>query len=221
MFVVSHLTAQSRLNTYVETGKNAVSFGQYADLGADYSTSIKDWNMGALVALHFTHAGDYLLKGAKLDLSRDIIVRNRHFELGAFYQWRPFSALVSEWNLGLLTSHKTEEFLFQLGANTRVYQLGDNNEGPSSRVWEKMNLMYRIQYEHPFSEQWRMRVAVANFDHLLIQQESNPLLIAGVDYAAQPDTEVYLDLGYLQAGLMNIRVNYFGYFLRGGVRWYL
>lgn len=221
LLVVSHITAQSRLSAYVETGKNAVSMGQYADVGAGFSTDISRWSMGAMAALHLTHTGDYLFKGLKLDVSHDLTIQNKLIELGVFYRWRPFSELVSEWNVGLLASHQTEKFFYQLGVNTRVYQLGGDYEGPSSRVWEIINMMYRVQFEHSFSEQWRMRVAVTNFDHLLIQQEMNPLLIAGVDYTLQPDTDIYMDMGYLQAGMMNMRVNYFGYFVRGGLRWYL
>lgn len=221
LLAVGHIAAQSRLNTYVETGKNAVSMGQYADLGAGFSTDIDRWSVGALAALHFTHTGDYLFKGIKLDVSHDLTIQKKLIELGAFYQWRPFSELVSEWNVGLLASRQTRKFFYQFGVNTRVYQLGGDYEGPSSRVWEIINLMYRVQFEHSISELWKMRVAVTNFDHLIIQQETNPLLIAGVEYALQPDTDIYMDLGYLQAGLMNIRVNYFGYFVRGGLRWNL
>jgi len=81
--------------------------------------------------------------------------------------------------------------------------------------------LYKITYFQPLSEQSDLQVSVTNFDAFMIQQETNPMLITRVGYQTSTASKMYIDLGYLQAGLLNIRVNYFGYFVRGGFQWVL
>jgi hypothetical protein len=79
--------------------------------------------------------------------------------------------------------------------------------------------MYKITYNQPINERLKANISVTNFDLLMIQQETNPFIITNIDYQLSSNTNIFTDLGYLQAGLFNMRVNYFGFFIRGGVQW--
>ncbi|MPN43310.1 hypothetical protein SDC9_190869 [bioreactor metagenome] len=81
--------------------------------------------------------------------------------------------------------------------------------------------MYKFTYFAPFSEKIHFRASITNYDTFIIQQETNPMIIIKLDYQLSQSTKLNLGVGYLQSGLMNIRVNYFGYFIRGGVQWEL
>jgi len=64
-----------------------------------------------------------------------------------------------------------------------------------------------------------LELRITNFDTFTILQETNPMILAKLSYKINSKLQFYTDLCYMQAGLLNMRVNYFGYYLRGGVLW--
>ena len=209
----------------VETGSNYVSSGIYSDVVGEISTRLSGWSIFTAAGLGFTAATENRFNALKLDISRDFNIKESPVTGHVFYQWRPFSAILHEHNAGIILHHRKHKFGYHVGLNTRIFKLpnvyAESNDYDQLSIWEPINLMYKITFYQPLSEKWDLKASVTNYDAFMIQQETNPMIVTNVGYQLSATSKIYLDLGYLQAGLMNIRVNYFGYFIRGGIQWEL
>ncbi|MEA4935741.1 MAG: hypothetical protein VB102_03760 [Paludibacter sp.] len=219
------INAQLSSFIYVETGENYVSSGMYTDITGNISAKINRWELGITSGLTFSEARQDRFNALSIDLSRSFKLKELSFDGKLFYQWRPFSERLHEQNAGLLIAYKKNWFGLEMGLNTRIYYLTDRvislNNYQQTTIWEPLNLMYKFTYFAPFSEKIHFRASITNYDTFIIQQETNPMIIIKLDYQLSQSTKLNLGVGYLQSGLMNIRVNYFGYFIRGGVQWEL
>ena len=219
------IKAQYSAGVSVEGGTNYASDGFYSDVTGEFSANIYDWQVATAAGISFSNASENIFNVLKLDVSRDFRINKIPLTGHVFYQWRPFSEILHEHNAGFIFHYLKNKFGYQLGLNTRFFKLPNkyaaSNNYDHVSIWEPINLMYKITYHQPLAEKWDLRASVTNFDAFLIQQETNPMLITNVTYKISPTSIMYIDMGYLQAGLMNIRVNYFGYFIRGGIKWEL
>lgn len=206
-------------------GANYTSSGLYSDFAGGITAVISEWQFEARAGVTLSNERENLFNELKMDVSRDFSIKEKPVTGHVFYLWQPFSAILHEHNAGIVFQHRSNKFSYDIGFNTRIFQLpnayAESNDYTQVSIWEPINLMYKITYYHPFSDQWEFKTSVTNFDVFLIQQETNPMLITNLGYQLSTTSKLYLDLGYLQAGLMNIRVNYFGYFIRGGIQWKL
>jgi len=219
------IQAQFSADLSVEGGSNYVSSGFYSDVSGGFSAKVSDWRITSAAGVSFSDARENIFNALKLDVSKDFNLNQTPLTGHVFYQWRPFSTILHEHNAGFIVHFLKNKFGYQLGINTRVYNLTSqyaaSNNYDYTNIWEPVNLMYKITWHHHLADKWDLKASVTNFDAFMIQQETNPMLIANVAYQLSTKTKMYFDAGYLQAGLMNIRVNYFGYFIRGGIQWEL
>jgi hypothetical protein len=225
LFSIQVIKAQYSADLSVEGGSNYVSSGFYSDVSGEFSVKISDWRVTSAAGVSFSGFQENIFNALKMDVSKDFMLKKTALTGHVFYQWRPFSTILHEHNAGLVVHFLKKKFGYQLGINTRVFNLinqysASNNYARTS-IWEPFNLMYKISWQHQLAQKWDLNASVTNFDAFMIQQETNPMLIANVAYLLSPQTKIYFDAGYLQAGLMNIRVNYFGYFIRAGIQWQL
>lgn len=222
---LQNIQAQFSSSVYIETGENYVSSGMYADITGNISQKIKQWELGLTTGLTFSEARQYRFNALGLDLSREFKLKEFSFNGKLFYQWKPFSERIHEQNAGLLMAYEKKWFGIEMGLNTRIYNLTDRivslNNYQHTTIWEPLNLMYKFTYFTFISEKIHFRTSITNYDTFIIQQETNPMIVTKLDYQLSQSTKLNLGVGYLQSGLMNIRVNYFGYFIRGGVQWEL
>ncbi|MDD4427696.1 MAG: hypothetical protein PHG64_04810 [Paludibacter sp.] len=227
LMLISLQTIKAQLTADISMlgGANYASSGLYSDFSGGITAVISEWQFAATAGVTFSNARENEFNALKMDVSRDFRIKEKPVTGHIFYQWHPFSAILQEHNAGIIFHHRSNKFSYDIGLNTRIFKLpnayAESNGYDQVSIWEPINLMYKITYYHPFSDQWDFKASVTNFDTFLIQQETNPMLIANLGYQLSSKLKMYLDLGYLQAGLMNIRVNYFGYFIRGGIQWEL
>ena len=223
LVTLQHLSAQFSSSVYVETGENYVSSGIYTDIYGSFSAKILQWKFEMASGITFSEARQNRFNALSFDVSKGFKLKEFAFTAKVFYQWKPFSERLHEQNAGLLLSFDKKKFSFETGLNTRIFNLTNElsslNNYQHTAIWEPVNLMYKISYNYPFSEKFNFRASITNYDAFIIQQETNPMLITKLDYQLSQSTKLNLGVGYLQSGLMNIRVNYFGYFIRGGVQW--
>lgn len=220
---LQHLGAQVSSSVYVETGENYVSSGIYTDIYGSFSARIHQWKIEMASGITFTEARQDRFNALSFDISKGFHLKEFAFTAKAFYQWKPFSERLHEHNAGLLLSFDKNRFSIETGLNTRIFKLTNElstlNNYQHTAIWEPVNLMYKISYTYPLSEKFNLRASITNYDAFIIQQETNPMVITKLDYQLSKTTKLNMGVGYLQSGLMNIRVNYFGYFIRGGVQW--
>jgi hypothetical protein len=215
--------AQLSSNFYIETGENYASSGMYTDISGSLSTIIQLWKIELVTGITFNEARQNRFNAINLGIARAFSIKSNEFSAKAFYQWNPFSERLQEQTAGLLAIYNLNKIDFVIGLNTRVFSLTKNytrlNNYEQNVIWEPVNLMYKISYTHPFSDKFSLMTSITNYDAFIIQQETNPMFINRLEYQLSEDTKLNLGVGYLQSGLMNIRVNYFGYFIRGGIQW--
>jgi hypothetical protein len=219
------LKAQITADISMLGGTNYASSGLYSDFAGGITAVVSEWQFEATAGVTLSNERENIFNALRMDVSRDFSIKEKSVTGHVFYQWKPFSAILHEHNAGIIFHYYSNKFSYDIGLNTRIFKLpnvyAELNDYDQTSLWEPINLMYRITYYHPFSDQWDFKASVTNFDAFLIQQETNPMLVTNLGYQFSATSKLYLDLGYLQAGLMNIRVNYFGYFIRGGIQWKL
>jgi hypothetical protein len=67
---------------------------------------------------------------------------------------------------------------------------------------------------------WNIYLNLSNFERFIIEQEINPMLNLGFTWQKEQNApKLFADIWYQTAGFNNIRVNYFGWFFRTGVKW--
>jgi hypothetical protein len=227
LMLISSQTIKSQFTADISMmgGANSVSSGLYSEFSGGIRAVLSEWQFTAVTGVTFSNARENVFNALKIDVSKDFRVKEKPVTGHIFYQWKPFSAILHEHNAGIILHHRSNKFGYDIGLNTRIFKLpnayAELNGYDQVSIWEPINLMYKITYYQPIDKKWDFKASVTNFDTFLIQQETNPMLITNFGYQLSGTSKLYMDLGYLQAGLMNIRVNYFGYFIRGGIQWRL
>lgn len=202
------------------TGSHYVSDGQYAKVAGRFSYRYRSWDFSAAAGAVFSHARERQLDALRLSLSKDQRIGDKLITAHIFYQYSPFSARLNDQTAGLLFNHKSRRWYFDLGANTRCYSFTKRYKGMTDytdkALWEPVNVMYRLTWHKTFGDKFEINPAVTNFDQFLIEQETNPFIMMDFLYKLNEKSKIYVDAVYQQAGFLNIRVNYFGYYLRAG-----
>lgn len=223
LFVWMQIKAQWRGKTSVEAGENYISSGFYTKSYAELSYFVDDWELQALAGATFINPMENSFDALKISANKNLKIKEFPLKVGWFFQWRPFSERLNEHNAAMIFQHHYKRMDYHLGVNSRFFSLrksyADENNYAKRTIWEAWNIMYKLTYNQPISEKWKSSISITNFDMLLQLQETNPFLVADIDYNFTKNAHLFVDLGYLQAGLLNIRVNYFGYFVRGGIQW--
>lgn len=220
LFLSFALYAKSQLATEIslQGGEDYASFGYYGNINGAVSYQLKDWNFSTAAGINLSHAKDKIFNALKFDLLRSFKIKSIPFKGELFYQWKPYSERLYEHNMALVVHYNPKNFQFQLGHHTRLYHLPKNyvitHNYTDQDVWEAFNLIYKASYVQPINEQLKLKFSITNFDAFVIQQETNPMVILNTAYDLSSNSLLSFDLGYLQAGFFNMRVNYFGYFTR-------
>lgn len=218
--------SQISLNSYIETGNNVVSQGSYGNLSAELlgRTGTLSASTGAL--LSFSNATNQVFSAYSLQVANDFKFGKFPVKINALFLCKPVSNEMRETNFGLMAEHRAKHFGYKVGLNTRIYsftQAAIRQYGFADSIhtslWEPINIMYKFSYFTPFSPKLNFEVSVTNYDRYFIQQETNPMILTNLTYKQNSNLQFYSELGYMQAGLLNMHVNYFGLYLRGGVIW--
>jgi len=224
----NYIFSQISVNSYLESGTNNVSEGVYGSFSGQLLAKFGTFTASTGALLLFTNANPdpNILSAYKIGVENEFKISNNPINLDAFYLYKPFSKDLQETNLAVLVDYRVRHLGCQLGMNTRIFSF--NNEAKkkynflelaNSTIWEPFNLMYKFTYCFQITEKSNIEASVTDFDTYIIERETNPMLRVKFNYKLNEKLLLYSDLGYMEAGLLNMRVNYFGVFLRGGVIW--
>jgi hypothetical protein len=152
-----------------------------------------------------------------------IKIGNILLDLGGEYIWTAISPDLRETNWIIFVRTNLTHWQFVLGTNTRTYRLSHKAAEPfenERRITERWNIMYQVMYLlRPYENRWNLSGTFTNYDRFIIQQENNPMLNLRFDYKTTTRLSLYSELWYKPAGLMVIRVTYYGMFIRLGLLW--
>ena len=217
---------QVSFDSYLESGSNAVSQGIYGNFSAQISGRTGGLSATTGALLSFSNATDQVFSAYSLQVANDFKFGKLPMNISALFLWKPISNEMRETNFGLLAEYRARHFGYKFGLNTRIYSftqaaISQYNFADSihTSLWEPINVMYKFSYFTQFSPKLNFEVNITNYDRYFIQQETNPMILTNLTYHYNSNFQFYGELGYMQAGLLNMHVNYFGIYLRGGVIW--
>lgn len=220
------VNAQFRLDGYLDFGKTQVSEGFYSQFSNIGSFEKQKWGVQAGYQLGLVQPRDVIFNSCYGSLYRKFTIGSTPLDLSAEYLWTAISPDLRETNWIVFAGTTLTHWQFGLGTSTHTYRLSNKaaNEvsisDGDSRITEKWNIMYHAKYVlKPSENKWNLSASLTNYDHFIIQQENNPMFNLRFDYKITSPLSLYSELWYKQAGLMVIRVTYYGMFLRLGVLW--
>jgi len=218
--------SQPSVMSFVEAGQNNTYDRGYFSFSISPSYRLHNDYFSAGVL--FTAGGqrENNFGGYYLDYERSFSIHNQAFAVSGFYLWVPFSNELRETDWGITLSYKLPHFRFTLGNNYRTYRFSrayvrsDESTSGTYRIIEPGNLVYSFRYNlRKEEEPWNLMFSVTNNDYFMFEQETNPMVILKGTWRIADNLTSFIDLGYKSAGLLCIKVDYFGYFLRLGIKW--
>jgi hypothetical protein len=245
-FFVVLLTAWANLQGHAQAvsghARNATQFHQdlYLDVvsnhanvsaflrGAAISTlKLRQGTLRAGVLGTYAQQGGLAPKGWFVDVGGGMGTGPTRLESNLFYRANLVSARLHEINWGAMLSLHTRHATISLGDNHRVYELTRNavptsaaSAGGNTRIVEPRNFMYAFTwFIVPAQDRWNVSLTLTNFDHFLVQQETNPMATGRFSYQVNPHTKAYTEVWYQNAGVLNLQANYFGGYVRTGLSW--
>jgi hypothetical protein len=221
-----NLSAQPGLSAYIDAGENTVSDGLFirSALLGHYRSGKNQLEAG--VQTNLINGNNIVLSGYCINGSREFRIKNTILELNGFWLWSASSELLKETNYGCFISMKQKHFEVLLGTNFRTYSFRRKAmlEFPisedHSKIHENFNLMYSFSYNlKPYDSRWNAGLTLTNTDYFFINQETNPYINLHGSYNVSSPVRLFAEVWYKNAGSLNMSTNYFGFVIRGGVKW--
>jgi hypothetical protein len=222
----SILNAQFLTQGFLDIGKTQVSKGIYSNFSNTVIYNLPKWGIEAGYQLGLVQPQDVIFNSCSVSSYRKISVGDLPLDLGGEYLWTAFSPVMRETNWILFSRASLHHWQLGFGTGIRTYRLSNKEAGRVSqpdaknRITEKWNMMYHVRYLFNSQDnKWNLSGTFTNYDHFIIQQENNPMFNLRLDHKISSPLSVYSELWYRPAGLMVIRVTYYGMFVRLGVIW--
>ena len=221
-----YLSAQPGFDIYMETGKNTISDGLF--IRSAYFGNYRSGKFGLEAGLqtNLANGNNIVLSGYWINGSREFKIENTVLEFNVFWLWTASSEILKENNYGCLLSIYQKHFEIRTGTNFRTYSFRTKAIGQykikeeSTNIHENFNLMYSFCFNlKPSDHKWNAGVAVTNIDCFLINQETNPYINLHGSYKVSSPVCLFAEAWYKNAGSLNMSTNYFGFIIRGGIRW--
>jgi len=227
MWVVTVIcSSQPSVMSYIEAGQNNIfSRGYFShSILSSYDLNHDSFNAGMI----YSFGGDRenYFGGYSLGYTRSFSVFKQSFAATGYYLWVPFSHELRQTNWCLALNYNLPHFRFTLGNNYRTYRFSkafirsDANPSGDYRIIEPGNFIYSFQYRIKREDNiWNLMFSLTNNDYFMIEQETNPMILMKGTYKFMDNLTSFMDAGYKSAGLLCIKVDYFGYFFRLGLKW--
>ncbi|MDD2634872.1 MAG: hypothetical protein PHW82_05175 [Bacteroidales bacterium] len=220
------LTAQFKAGAFVSLGVNPIEQPVFVSSGIYASAQYKFISVDYAFDFNINHRDIRAFNAIKTSVNYETDINNSYLKAGVMYMYKPSTELISEQNIAIQIDYLIKKWEFRLGNNFRAYKFKNGvedivNTENETIIWEKPNIMYMIRYYFlESSNKWNIYLSATNFDWFIIEQEVNPFINAGGYYKNNENgLKLFMDLNYQAAGFNNIRVNYFGFFVRTGFIW--
>jgi hypothetical protein len=220
------LKAQLRLDGYLDFGKSQVSEGLYSQISTIGCFEKTNWGMQAGFQLGLVQPQEVIFNSWHMNPYGKIKIGNLLLDIGGEYLWTAISKDLRETNCIMSARTTLNHWKLGFGTSFRTYRLSRKAADdaylfdPGNKITEKWNMIYNATYVlKPYENRWNLSGSFTNYDHFFIQQENNPMLNLRFDCKLSTPLSLYSELWYKPAGLMVIRVTYYGMFIRLGLLW--
>ena len=221
------LFSQLNQNNYLDIVKSNVIDRTLFRAASISTLLVRDYHIQAGFLWSTSNQNSMSFKGLFFNIGGNFRIKKVPFEVNVFYCNNMFSPRIHETNWGFTLGYNSRHFSINLGDNYRIYKFTNKgikenglNDDTDNSIVEPRNIMYSFTYfVMPVDHKWNAAITLTNFDHFLIQQETNPMTACKLFYQLNPNLMLYSELWYQNAGLLNLQVNYFGYYIRTGLIW--
>jgi hypothetical protein len=217
------LKSQIKIQSLLDIGSTQISDGFYSQFSAIGSFEQRKWGVQGGTQLGLIQPQDVIFNSWYASPYAKLKIGNTPLVLGGEYLWIAISPDLRETNWLVFARTSLTHWELGLGTSTRTYRLSYKAEQPfesDSRITERWNIMYNLKYLiKPPENKWNLSFTLTDFDHFIIMQENNPMYNMRFDYKLSAPLSLYSELWYKSAGLMVIKVTYYGMFLRLGLLW--
>lgn len=222
-----NLLAQPEITFYNDFGKTNMSEGLFLKTAITGQYKYEKYILNSGAQFDLISNSEKVLKGFKINAGREFSIKNFPLEWHIFYLWTGISANLKESNFGTFAKHNWDHFEILLGTNFRTYAFTKqairhyefDNESPL-RIHENWNLMYNFSfYLKPITHYWNLGISLTDIDHFNISQETNPFMYINGKYELNQKLDLFSEIWIKTAGSFNLRIDYFGFFIRTGILW--
>ncbi len=230
---VSYLSvAQVTLKTFTTIGTNPIQKPVYTNVGVFSSARYGSYYITYAFDFNLMQRDVHPFNAIYADMGYNFNIKAKLATIEANFLYKPSTALVNELNWGAQFKYNLRHWKFCLGTNFKSFRLNKDYTNTLSDktvrvINERPSMTYRIQYflndrTKDKCKKYNLSFMLTNMDWFVIQQETNPFVGTGFYYNFQElDLTLFTQVFYETAGFNNIRVNYFGFYVKGGVSWYL
>jgi hypothetical protein len=214
-----------RLPAYMELGHNNISDGISLKTAFLPTYEFGKYSAQAGVRFDIVSNNENVLSGFSFMGSRSFMIRSFPLDVKGLFIRTGYSGVIHENKWGLLLNTSTKHFRFGLGTSFRTLALNKNeaadlNDTVNTSIHENWNMLYQFSYYiKPVGNKWNIDLSVTNIDYFNISQETNPILKLGALYNVSPPVTIFIDSGYQSAGIINMNIEYFGFFFKTGIIW--
>jgi len=219
-------SSQPSVKSFAEGGHNNVFNKGYFSYSILPSWDLKNESFDAGILLSFGGDRENNYGGYSVGYTRRFSLFRQSFAVSGSWLWVPFSSELRETNFCLTLNYSLPHFRVTLGNNYRTYRFSkadiraDDNPSGNYRIIEPGNFIYSFQYRLNREEKpWNLMLSVTNRDFFIIEQETNPVLLLEGTYRFTSNLSSFINIGYKSGGLLCIKVDYFGYLIRLGIKW--
>jgi hypothetical protein len=218
------LTAQPGLTAFADAGKYTISDGMFVKSAFLGNYRSGNNHLEAGFQTNLINGKNIVFSGFNINGSRDFKIKNTVLELNGFWLWTAYSQNIKEINYGFSLAMIQKHFEVLLGTNFRTHGIRKKALHGSSiedgYAHEYFNLMYSLSYNiRTVESRWNTGFTVTNIDYFLINQETNPYLNIHGSFRVSSPVCLFTEVWYKNAGLLNMSPNYFGFVIRGGIKW--
>ncbi len=226
LMVSVYVAAQPSLTIYADAAKNSVSDGLFIRSAFLGYYKAGNYQLKAGLQTNLVNANNITLSGYRIDGSRAFEIKNTRLGIHGFFLWTSATTILQETNYGCAFTMNRPHFDMLIGTNFRTYSFKRNAlkdygiENDEPKIHENFNLMYSFSYNlKPSDCKWNAGVTLTNIDNFMINQETNPYVNLKGFYKLSSAVCLFAEGWYKNAGVANICSNYFGFVIRGGVKW--
>jgi hypothetical protein len=220
-------SASFRLPAYIELGQNNISDGIFLKTAFMPTYEFGKYTAQAGIRFDIVSNNENVISGLSLMGSRSFMIKNFPLDVKGLYIRTAYSGVIHENKWGVLFNTRTEHFTFGLGTSFRTLALNKEeaktlNDSINTSIHENWNMLYQFSYFiKPIGNKWNINLSITNIDYFNLSQETNPIFKVGTIYNLSPPLTFFIDSGYQSAGILNMNIEYFGFFFKTGIIWNL
>jgi hypothetical protein len=221
-----NLSAQPGFMIYADCAQTVISDGLYMRSAYFGNYELGDYRLNAGIQTNLINRNDINLSGYCIEALRAFKIKKTQIELKGFWLWTASSEFLKEINYGGLVSMNLNHFNMKIGTNFRTYSFRRKAlriyeiRNKENRVHEILNVMYSFSYNIKSSDcKWNAGLRLTNMDLFMINQETNPYINLNGYFKVSSRVSLFAEVWYKSAGATNLNSNYFGYLIRGGIKW--